>query len=218
MESLRPFARARAILLMAIATLALVIAARAGYGHWRARHADTAFAALLQQANSQDGLARSAASPPSRVPIAPLVVLVRDITHSGSIAPYHVKPDLPWPIAFADGPRDGMLGLLVDRILVDVQSYRPSGEDYQVVLHCTLIAWGQHRTLLEYSVRGSEPSDRAGLPRVFGLFDRIGSEPWPEAGARISGRLAPSQTATDHHLSRDSADAHAAPPSHLAAR
>ncbi|MEP7001297.1 MAG: hypothetical protein ABI969_12510 [bacterium] len=121
--------------------------------------------------------------------MAPLIVLVRDITASASVAPYHVKTNLAWPVTFADASSHAMLVLLVDRILIDVRSYRPAGEDYQVVLHCRLVAWPEQRALADYSVRGSRPSDRAGLLTVFGLFDRVGSEPWPEAGHRLASRI-----------------------------
>ncbi len=123
------------------------------------------------------------------------MVLVRDITGAAAIAPYHVKSDLPWSLAFADGPRDARLVLLVDRILLNVRGYhrhghfQPSGEDLQVALHCTLVAWAEHRILVEYSVRGAPPSSRSGLPTVFGLMDRIGSEPWTEAGRRLTAYM-----------------------------
>jgi hypothetical protein len=180
-----PVSVQRSVVAVAVGGL-VAVSGRVAYEHWTTARANTEFAALLQQANCIGIATRSQGAPLSGVPVGPIVVLVRDITTSASVAPYHVKTNLSWPVTFADAASHSLLVLLVDRILVDVRSYRPAGDDYQVVLHCTLVAWAERRTVADFSVRGSRPSDRAGLLTVFGLIDRVGSEPWPEAGRRLA--------------------------------
>ena len=173
----------------------MIVGGRAMRGRWRAAEANLAFGALIHEADRLHALGQPVDTPHVLAPSAALVVLVRNITDSPTFAPYRVQPDLPWPLVFAAGPRDASVVLLVDRMLLNVRGYhrygtfQPSGEDFQVVLHCTLVAWAERRVLLDYSVRGDAPSNRAGLPTVFGLTNRVGPDPWPEAGRRLSSYM-----------------------------
>jgi hypothetical protein len=101
-----------------------------------------------------------------------------------------VQTGLDWPVAFAANASAATLVLLVDRIYVDVRSYRPVGEDYQVVLHGTLVQWPTQRVLRDFVVRGPPPGDRAGLISAFGLVARTGAEPWAAARALLATTFA----------------------------
>ena len=169
-----------------------MLGSRAARNRWLAEQDNVAFGSIIREAASPLAIQQPVDAPYARVLDAGLVVLVRTITGKQGFAPYSVQANLSWPVAFADGPQDARLVLLVDRILLNVRGYhrhgrfQPSGEDFQVVLHCTLVARAEHRALLEFSVRGDAPSSHAGWPTVFGLVDRVGPEPWPEAGRRLS--------------------------------
>jgi hypothetical protein len=167
-----------------VATLSVCLAVVARTAWQRARAA-TAFASLLHEANR---VAAFSSAPPAGAPthLTPsrLVVLVRDVRNSSAVrSAYHVQTGLDWPVAFAASASDATLVLLVDRIYLNVRSYRPIGDDYQVVLHGTLVQWPTQRVLRDFVVRGPRPGDRAGLISAFGLFAHTGAEPWAAAGA-----------------------------------
>jgi hypothetical protein len=119
-----------------------------------------------------------------------VAIFVREITSKSTNTAnlYRLRQGISLAIPAAHTPVQTSLFLLVDRIAVDIRSYRPSGEDYQVVLHCTLVDRETSRILSDFAVRGDVPSNRSGLLSLFG-FDRYGSDPWPAVQARIARRL-----------------------------
>jgi hypothetical protein len=121
---------------------------------------------------------------------APLVVVVREARESaGKRIGYRVKTGLHWRVPFARDSSDVKLILLVDRIALDVRSYRPRGDDYRVILHCRLVDLARRHVIADFVVRGDTPADRSGSFAGFGWFDRFGSEPWNQIGAHVEASL-----------------------------
>jgi hypothetical protein len=117
-----------------------------------------------------------------------LMVLVRNIEGlaTATTPAFHMEPWHIHPMRVATTAEATTVALLVDRVLLDVRSYRPVGEDYQVALHCTLVDLTTRRAILDFTTRGPQPGRRDGLLSVFGLLRRRGSEPWPEVSQQVA--------------------------------
>ena len=180
-------------LLSAIATAALaVLAINAGSKAVQSARESRAFAPLLLEANGLSASRhRGETSAGTAGPLRALVVLVRDFQDSSTSHPaYHIQSGLHWRVAFATNATEATAVLLVDRIHLNARSYRPVGEDYQVVLHGTLMQWPTRTVISAFVVRGPRPANRAGWLSVFGLVQRSGAEPWLEAGNLVEAQLA----------------------------
>jgi hypothetical protein len=157
------------------------------FSAWRSATAQTAFAPLLRRLDAAPVMVTTGES--THKVSAPLVVMVREVGESDKQIGYRVKTGLNWRVPFARDSSDVKLILLVDRIALDVRSYRPRGDDYRVILHCRLVDLTRRQVVSDFVVRGDTPADRSGLFAGLGWFDRFGSEPWNQVGAHVEASL-----------------------------
>jgi hypothetical protein len=181
---------ARKALAAALAALLISCGGYVAFAAWRSAAAQTTFSALLQRLDASH--VAFVADSGRRDGNDAIIVVVRDVIGgaSGNRTPYGVKTGLFWSVPFATAPAGVTMILLVDRIRLDIRSYRPYGDDYQVILHCRLIDVAQQRIFADFTTKGSMPWNRSGLFKVSGLFDGLGSEPWSDVGRQVEVRLA----------------------------
>ena len=108
----------------------------------------------------------------------PIIVLVREPRAAGLLSPYQFQEVLALRAPNLGNAAEIAMVLLVDRIEVNVRSYRPVGEDFQTVLHCILLNRRTYVIADEFNVRGTVPHRRDGLLTLFGMWNQHGSEPW----------------------------------------
>jgi hypothetical protein len=170
---------------------AVSVAGYFSYVAYRERSVAKAFAPTIALVNNRS-FAPDVAVQRNRAQPTSLVVLIRDVntitaeTGSG----YVVRQGQSWNVPLAHTSRDATVALLVDKIALTVRSYRPAGDDHQIILHCILVDLSTLRSFSSFTVRGSLPARRDGLLSIFGQVPSHGSEPWPQVRARVKTELA----------------------------
>ena len=180
--------RKRAALSVGIAALVLG-GGYFAYTRHRSSVAQATFAPLLRRL---DAGTVAMTTPPALGTERRVLVAVREAIGgpTGGQTRYHVVTGLGWNVPWARTQSEVGVVLLVDRIGLDIRSYYPRGDDYQIVLHCRLVDPWSGQALSDFVVRGTRPGDRSGWSTFAGLMDRLGSEPWREVGTRVEARLA----------------------------